>query len=216
MLNNSRSDGVKHLSIVAMVADEAYCAFKYLTLQRLSSLEISCAAGRGEEVIEDIMWKEWDEQHIVDFFGRSTGSSVTSLSLRYVPISGEQLLQLLWLMPALCYLRVEESSSDQLTITNRTITQPFLQRLTIDIQDSSPSFLPKLTNIGLVLREDGLVENMLPSALISRLIPDDLKFEVGVECIKSVEVILIAASEETVGVLKSKLQLKMEGFGDLA
>ncbi|KAI3610079.1 hypothetical protein WG66_007368 [Moniliophthora roreri] len=194
---------VTRLSIVAEDADEAYCAFKHLTLQGLSSLEISCTSDDDEGEVEDITWKDWNERHIVDFFRRSSGCLITSLSLKYVPISGKQLIQFLHFMPALSSLRLEESSHRKST---RTITRQFLQRLTIDDMEASP-FLPKLTDIRLVLREDGLAESVLPNALISRWIPDDTKFKTGVKCIKSVDVVFIAESKEIAGILTSKLRL---------
>ncbi|KAI3607858.1 delta-12 fatty acid desaturase protein [Moniliophthora roreri] len=194
--------GVTHLSIcVVDSAEEAYCPFKYLTLQRLSSLDISRVFGYDEEKA----WNNWDEQHILGFLNRS-GCTLTLLSLRGVPISDEQLIQLLRLTPALSSLRIVESYwSDH---TNWTITQRFLQKLTID--DKSPPFLPKLTDISLVLCEDGLAATVLPNALISRWIPDDSQFKVA--CIKSVDVVFINESEETIEVLTSKLRfLREEG-----
>ncbi|ESK86013.1 hypothetical protein Moror_9424 [Moniliophthora roreri MCA 2997] len=194
--------GVTHLSIAAVDADEAYCIFKYLTLPRLSSLEISCTDGRDHA--KYLPWIEWDEQYIADFFRRSAGCSVTSLLLKYVPISDEQLIQLLRFMPALSSLRIVESGLYLFGNPNLTITRRFLQRLSID--DTAPPLLPKLTNIKLVLHDDDLVSDVLPNALRSRWITDDMKLKIGVECIKSIDVTLIAESREIFEVLTTKLQ----------
>ncbi|EEB89267.1 hypothetical protein MPER_12652 [Moniliophthora perniciosa FA553] len=193
--------GVTHLSVAAMEAGEAYCPFKHLTLQGLSSLEITRGPGYDDDG-ED--WEAWNEEPIRDFFERS-GCTVTSLSLRGVPISDEQLIHLLRLMPALSSLCLEEFFGDEDVITNRTVTRQLLQKLTID--DTSSPFLPKLTDISLVLREDGLADTVLPNALISRWVPDSSQFEVA--CIKSVIVALAnlkTESEETIEDLTLKLR----------
>ncbi|ESK91836.1 hypothetical protein Moror_10562 [Moniliophthora roreri MCA 2997] len=199
--------GVTSLSIAAEEEEEAYFAFKHLTLRQLSTLDVSGTTGDVVGKVDDISWRDWDEQPVVDFFNRS-GCIVTSLSFKSVPISDEQLIQLLRLMPALSYLHLEESSIHPVAITNRTITRRFLQKLTFENQFSSPPFLPKLTDIGLVLHEDGLADTVLPNALISRWIADDSNLsKVGVACIKSANVVFINESEETIKVLTSRLRL---------
>ncbi|EEB89219.1 hypothetical protein MPER_12708 [Moniliophthora perniciosa FA553] len=80
-------------------------------------------------------WKDWDEGPIVDFFRRSSGCSITSLSLKYVPISDKQLIQFLRFKPAPSSLTLEESSRPRST---RSITQRFLLRLTFCDKEASP------------------------------------------------------------------------------
>ncbi|EEB93631.1 hypothetical protein MPER_07681 [Moniliophthora perniciosa FA553] len=200
--------GVTKLSITATLTDEAYCPFKYLTLRRLSSLDISRGPRynvgyyAGGEI-----WKDWDETPIRDFFDRS-GCTLTLLSLRGVLISDEQLIQLLRLMPALSSLRLQEFFGDQDVITNRTVTRRFLQKLTVD--NTSSPLLPKLTEIFLVLHEDGLADTVLPHAVISRWVPDSSQLELA--CIKSVAVVFANESEETIEGLTLRLRsLKERG-----
>uniref|UniRef100_A0A0W0F748 F-box domain-containing protein n=1 Tax=Moniliophthora roreri TaxID=221103 RepID=A0A0W0F748_MONRR len=191
---------VKHLSITAAQPDEAYCAFKYSTLPQLTSLEMSCTTGASDA---DIAWKDWDEVHVADFFVRSA-CALISLSPQYVPTSDDQLLHFLRLMPSLESLQLEESTNSQ---SNRTITGRFLNRLAIDYQDMSPPFLPRLRRIKFIMHEDGLVEAVLPKTLASRWIPDDqYASEVGIDCIKSIDIVFIAEDERPVDALLLKLQ----------
>ncbi|EEB94615.1 hypothetical protein MPER_06540 [Moniliophthora perniciosa FA553] len=187
---------ITHYSIAAAVASEVYDPLKYLILPQLSSLDI--ARGPG---YEDEDWEDCDEKPIRDFLKRS-GCAVTSLSLRAVPISDEQLIKLLWSMPTLSSLRIEEFFNNQDVITNRTVTRRFLQELTID--DTSSPLLPKLTEIFLVLREDGLADTVLPNALISRWVPDGSPSEVA--CIKTVDIAFVDKSEQTIEDLTLKLR----------
>ncbi|KAI3610148.1 hypothetical protein WG66_007342 [Moniliophthora roreri] len=202
---------VTGLSISALNSDEAYYALEYLTLPRLSSLDICYIFEYydDEEEEEDEGWDDWDEQHILGLFNRS-GCTLTLLCLQGVPISDEQLIQLLCLMPALSSLSIFESGRYPFSHTNRTITRRFLQRLTIN--DTSSPFLPKLTAISLFLCEDGLVDTVLPNALISRWIPDDSQCTVA--CIECVIVTFKNKSEneskEAVKILTPKLQFLRE------
>uniref|UniRef100_A0A0W0G4Z9 F-box domain-containing protein n=1 Tax=Moniliophthora roreri TaxID=221103 RepID=A0A0W0G4Z9_MONRR len=205
--------GVMCLSIVTEDADKAYCAFKHLMLPQLSSLEISCTTGNFEREPEGAKWEEWDEQLIMDFFNHSAGCAMTSLLLRSMPILDEQLIQFLRFMPVLSSLTLKESANDKSIIVNWTITQQFLQRLTISHHNSSAPLLCKLTDIKPVLHNDGLVENVLPNALISRWIPDVQRSKIGIESIHSVYVFVLtegrefAMTRKSVKVLVSKLRV---------
>ncbi|EEB96342.1 hypothetical protein MPER_04538 [Moniliophthora perniciosa FA553] len=87
------------------------------------------------------------------------------------------------------------------------ITSRFLKRLTFNHQDASPPFLPKLTKVRFIFYEDGPAKRILPKTLISRWIPDaQHALEGGIDCIKSIDIVLIAENEEPVEVLRSELQ----------
>ncbi|KAI3621720.1 hypothetical protein WG66_016718 [Moniliophthora roreri] len=195
---------VNHLTILASTPEQAYGAFKYTTLPQLTSPKISRGNGAS-----DTTWKHWDKLHISNFFIRSA-CKLTSLSLRYVPISDDQLIHFLRLMPSLESLCVEESADPK---SNQTITQRFFNRLAISHHNMSPHFLPKLTAVRLVLHEDGLVENVLPKTLISGWVPDArYASEVGIDSIKSIDIMFIAENEDPVETLISKLRW-MRGAG---
>ncbi|KAK7034771.1 hypothetical protein VNI00_012178 [Paramarasmius palmivorus] len=190
---------VKEFYVVAAEDDDAYRPFQYLTLHNLSTLELSCREAPGQKVT----WKNWEEQHITDFFIRSA-CTLTSLVLTYVPISDEELIRLLRLMPNLTSLYVEEPPSP--TPANRTLTTRFLEQLVIDHKDGSLSFLPKLTNIEFILRDDGLSDSVLPKMLTSRWIPDiDYATEIGVDSIKSIDIGFISKSEDPINNLASRV-----------
>uniref|UniRef100_A0A0W0F760 F-box domain-containing protein n=1 Tax=Moniliophthora roreri TaxID=221103 RepID=A0A0W0F760_MONRR len=190
---------VTHLSLAARQEWEADFAFECFTLRQLSSLEISSIDGS---------WDVWDQRLLTDFLIRSA-CTITSLSLKRVPVTDEELIQLLRLMPMLKSLQLEEKSDDmpQSSFAKRTITRRFLQKLTIDGQDESPPFLPKLMDIGLVLYDDGLAERALPTALLSRWISNGGNgSKRSVDCIKSIDIVFIGEDKGPVEILETKLQ----------
>ncbi|ESK84822.1 hypothetical protein Moror_503 [Moniliophthora roreri MCA 2997] len=190
---------VMHLSIAAEEQCQANFAFRYLTLQQSSSLEIFCIG-------LFLTWRTWDERHITDFFTRSA-CTVTSLSLKRVSITDEEFLRFFQLMPMLKSLQLEEKPDKPLAYQPRTITRRFLQRLSIENQDALPSFLPKLTDIGLIIYDEELAEEALPTALLSRRISNNGDgSKQSVDCIKSIDIVFIAECKVALEGLELKLQ----------
>ncbi|KAK1219983.1 hypothetical protein PQX77_017267 [Marasmius sp. AFHP31] len=165
--------------------------FRALTLPSLTSLQV----GGTHHAALYGRWSVWQGEAVADFLSRSS-CSVTSLCLKNVPITDVQTISLLQLIPTLASLDVEEIPRPNKTdragsFPNRIITQPFLQRLTVEHEVFRPShpFLPLLNDITITMREDDTVERELFNAVASRWIPDTYEAEkIGVKSLKSVAI----------------------------
>ncbi|KAK1219982.1 hypothetical protein PQX77_017266 [Marasmius sp. AFHP31] len=165
--------------------------FRLFTFPRLTSLQVW---GSRESLYE---WPSWESGAVTDFLSRS--SSITSLSLKNLPITGDQTIALLERIPTLASLQVverERTGEDPETgpLPNRIVTQPFLQRLTVDRDVFRPSrpFLPLLTDVTIAMRENDAEEQGLFSAIASRWIPDLAEAkEIGVKSLKSITITLL-------------------------
>ncbi|KAL0575911.1 hypothetical protein V5O48_006057 [Marasmius crinis-equi] len=153
-----------------------------LTLPELSSLTMCNSGDGGPEE-----WPVWDESPAMDFLTRSA-CTITTLCLKELPMTDQQGIALLELMPFLATLEIEESSMTP----HKIITQRLLQRLVVDHQEallSGRSFLPLLTRLVLVVRKDGLVAQDFIDAVSSRWIPDrEQAKEIGVDCMRSASI----------------------------
>ncbi|KAK7043021.1 hypothetical protein VNI00_008759 [Paramarasmius palmivorus] len=196
----------KQLSVVTHLRHDMACSVQNVTLGQLSSLRIDgCKDDCADKGDGD--WKQWDEKPILDFIRRS-GCSITSLTLQWVPITDEQLLRFLKLTPELENLCLEEYKiiSNEPSPTNSIVTPTLLGALTIDHQGTSSPFLPRLNHIRFAVHDD-LDQEALSKALLSRWNPDRAYAEeIGVDCIKSVDIVFIDENEEPVEALVSKLQ----------
>ncbi|KAK1221099.1 hypothetical protein PQX77_016146 [Marasmius sp. AFHP31] len=155
----------------------------HLTLPTLTSLTMEATPAKLAS------WKVWDESTIIDLMARS-GCSLTSLSIKWIPMTDRQLIRLLEQTPTLSSLRIEEVPGKT---PNAIVTAPLLQRLVVDHEDATlqcgRSLLPSLTDLTMVIRGQGLVEREIFDVVSSRQIPDPLDVkEFGVKCLQSVSI----------------------------
>ncbi|KAJ8075913.1 hypothetical protein PM082_021545 [Marasmius tenuissimus] len=169
---DSEWDTAEHLSSNTITSFTPECCdqlslddtLHYLTLPHLTSLQV---CGFGWTLDE---WPTWKGGAVIDFLSRSS-CSITSL--KNLPITDVQTISLLEHIPALVSLKIEERPTrmnsedpEEVPSPNRIITQPFLQRLTVD--RSSRPFLPLLTDLTIAMRKDDHVEQGLFNAVGSR------------------------------------------------
>ncbi|KAL0578554.1 hypothetical protein V5O48_003455 [Marasmius crinis-equi] len=157
------------------------------TFGGLSSLEICGAA----DYLAD-KWSEWNSDSLQAFLLRSS-CAITSLHLQSIPVTDVETLSLLRFMPTLESLYIEEFPRFKL---NRIITKKFLDGLVANGPSSSLSsvpFLPRMSRIKLVLHAGGINSKAFLKALSSRWLPDPNQMgEVGVECLRSVTIVVLA------------------------
>ncbi|KAI3621426.1 hypothetical protein WG66_006446 [Moniliophthora roreri] len=194
---------IKKLSIMEVEENEHfYCIFQNSTLPRLSELEL-----HGQDILAKplAVRKEWDEVAIINFLSRSS-CSITSLTFKWVPISDEQIIRLLRFMPHLKTLSLEEYPTET-NPRNQIVTRFFLKSLLVDHEHTSSFFLPRLTNLKLVVHADSLDEHALSDAVMSRWIPHlAYASDIGVDCIKSIEVIFLDWKEDLIDTLTGSLR----------
>ncbi|KAK1221100.1 hypothetical protein PQX77_016147 [Marasmius sp. AFHP31] len=154
-----------------------------MTLPALTSLTMEAAPEKL------VLWNIWGESVATDFLIRS-GCSLTSLSIKWIPITDHQIIRLLEQTPTLSSLSIEETSKET---PNAIVTGVLLRRLIVEHEDSTfqsgRTLLPSLTDLTMVIRAQGLVEQEIFDAVSSRQIADPLRAkEFGVECLRSVSV----------------------------
>ncbi|KAG7091894.1 hypothetical protein E1B28_008295 [Marasmius oreades] len=187
------SDALRCLTIEAREQDDVSCIFQSSTLRNLSVIDIS---GDIAEPTRD--WISWDGGPLTDFIRRSS-CTITSFRLKWVPIKDVQLISLLELMPALRSLRIEEYTTEQTSVPfNRVVNQRFLGHLALErdadseYRSSKSLFLPRLTDLSLVMHNDNMDAGALVQAVSSRWLPDPEHASViGAECIQSLAVVVI-------------------------
>ncbi|ESK91759.1 hypothetical protein Moror_10588 [Moniliophthora roreri MCA 2997] len=186
------SSNLKHLSITAEEQHDVSSALEFTTLPELLSLDIRSVE---EEETDESSWYMWDEVPFKSFLTRSS-CNITSLSLRCVPISDEQLVNTLLLMPRLSSLCLQEYRNTQSGYY--LLTDEFLTRLAVDHGSSSSLFLPHLTDLTLHARADRVDFDHLTKALTSRWVPDsDYSATLGCECLQSVTITLMDNKDHT-------------------
>ncbi|KAJ8095189.1 hypothetical protein PM082_010411 [Marasmius tenuissimus] len=176
------SDTIRKLSAV-LEGQKDVTTLSHLTLPALTSLTMEAAP---------VKWKVWDESPVTDLVARS-GCSLTSLSIKWIPMTDRQLIHLLEQTPTLSSLHIEEVPGKT---ANAIVTGPFLRRLVVDHEDvilqCGRSLLPSLTDLTVVIRAPGLVEQEIFDAVSSRQILDPLDVkEFGVKCLKSISIIVM-------------------------
>ncbi|KAL0565124.1 hypothetical protein V5O48_016908 [Marasmius crinis-equi] len=129
----------------------------HTTLPEITSLEISGASSRLVK-----QWA-WSEIALTAFLLRSS-CIITSLCLRWIPLTDRDALSLLTMLPTVTHLCVEEYCDET---TNRVVTKPFLHGLSIP-SSSQRGILPSLTNITLVIHEKDIDEQAFTDALSTR------------------------------------------------
>ncbi|ESK88365.1 hypothetical protein Moror_14798 [Moniliophthora roreri MCA 2997] len=169
---------VHTLSIIcdaALDGDDFVFAFEFLTLPSLSFIALSSDIGNGWE---GISWGERREE-IQRFLLRSQ-CNITSLRMEAPGVDDHQAISFLLFLPSLeaLYLQDQEQEyyydddddSQNRYGRNKVVTPLFLQQLIIRDGHSSGSshFLPRLSNLTLVVHSDGLDVESLCDAVISR------------------------------------------------
>uniref|UniRef100_A0A0W0F3C0 Uncharacterized protein n=2 Tax=Moniliophthora roreri TaxID=221103 RepID=A0A0W0F3C0_MONRR len=191
------------LSITEVMQDkDVSCIFQHLTLRHLTELHICGSSVSGGP---SAVWKQWDEAVFMNFLVRSS-CSITSLTLVWVPMSDEQLIRLLECMPHLKMLTLEEYPA-KLKSENQIITLNLLKSLFVDHEHTDGLFLPRLINLKLLVHADSLDEQALVEAIMSRWNPDTTyASEIGIDCLKTVDIILLENKEDLIDRLTNKLR----------
>ncbi|KAF9254886.1 hypothetical protein L218DRAFT_912886 [Marasmius fiardii PR-910] len=187
------SDLLRSLTIEAREQDDVSCIFQASTLRNLSTVDIS---RDNSEPTRD--WTRWDDEPLASFIRRSS-CTITSLRLKWVPITDVQAISLLELMPALKSLQIEEYKSGEFDVSfNRVVTHRFSIHLALErdegseYRSSKPVFLPRLTDLSLVMHNDEMDAGALVQAVSSRWLPDpEHASTMGAECIQSLTVEVI-------------------------
>ncbi|KAL0065883.1 hypothetical protein AAF712_007187 [Marasmius tenuissimus] len=184
--------------------EDADLNLQSLTLPELTSLEMR---GNSWQVLRSwYQWPSWVSSTTAEFLTRSA-CSITSLSLVWLPITDQQTIDLLELMPTLTSLEIVERETNA---PNVIITGKFTRRLVVDSQTSP--FLPFLTKIMLAMQTKGLVEQDLLDVISSRWNPDPIQArESGVECLRSVG-ITVTGKHTGQDSLSSLARFKAEGL----
>ncbi|KAL0568372.1 hypothetical protein V5O48_013618 [Marasmius crinis-equi] len=178
---------IKTMSVLFRSQDDVDTTLVYLTLSGLTTLRLAA------DLKKLASWGAWEESSSLDMIDRSA-CSLTSLVIRHIPITDRQLITLLERLPTLSNLQLEEVPG---RVPNAMVTGRFLRRLTVDHENSDfqsgSTFLPALTDITLVIREEGLVEQEIFDVVSSRRIPDPIEAkEVGVKCLQSFRITVMS------------------------
>ncbi|ESK91789.1 hypothetical protein Moror_10618 [Moniliophthora roreri MCA 2997] len=182
---------VQKLIVVVLRSNEFSCIMESTTLSQLSSLQVS-----GCKTSPLSTWQQWDQKCITDFLHRSS-CTLTSLSLKWVPITDIQTIDLLQKVPTLTRLHIEEYRSGE--SRNKIVTRKLLDEISFDHENATTStrFLPKLTDITLIAHASGLDHEALSRAISSRWIQDSIyEGEAGIGCITKVNIVLLARKSE--------------------
>ncbi|KAK1227528.1 hypothetical protein PQX77_009435 [Marasmius sp. AFHP31] len=159
---------------------------RHVTLGNLSSLRIS---GSRNSLVD---WPTWDSTCFETFLHRSS-CTITSLYLKFLPITDVQTLSLLRMIPTIRSLGIEERMIIRL---NRIVTGRFLDGLNASQESPSPSstpLVPQLTDLKLVVHARHLDSDAFLTVLSSRWLPDP-ELGVGVECLRNVAIVVILSS----------------------
>ncbi|KAJ8073848.1 hypothetical protein AAF712_003297 [Marasmius tenuissimus] len=184
-------DALRSLSIEAREQDDVSSILQSTTLRNLSLIEICGDIG---EPTRD--WPYWDGGAIENMITRSS-CTITSLRLKWVPITDVQLVELLDHIPTLKSLHIEEYTTGPSRLqTNRLVTEYFLNHLALVQEGGSEHysfnrvFIPRLEDLSVVVHDIEMDLRALLKAVLSRYLPDpDHASAVGIACVRSVGVI---------------------------
>ncbi|KAK7028995.1 hypothetical protein VNI00_008920 [Paramarasmius palmivorus] len=188
---------VKDLSITAWHLIHINFPFQSLTLPQMTSLSVRGDESREYRDCTD--YTEIDSEPICDFIIRSA-CCLTSLHMKWVPFTDEQILSLLRLLPTLKILSLEEFADCSTNGTaNSMLTPSFLRHLSItaehddpgDLSSSSP-LVPRLTDLNLAIHAGKDDENeALVTMLTTRLLLDEA-VDAGVDVLETVSLAIIS------------------------
>ncbi|ESK97756.1 hypothetical protein Moror_17382 [Moniliophthora roreri MCA 2997] len=187
-----RPSQLESLSITAYKS-EHLSLLPHLTTPRLSSIEI-CGGYLGRH-----FWgpDTWDECLFTSFLVRSS-CTITSLHLRWLPITDTQVLPLLELLPSLRTLRLQECTRTypRTNQKNSIVTRTFLNRLTMDCESLVTTLVPRLIHLELLVVNNGLEQQALMEMLSSRWFPDPSHASCNVvESLKSFSLTVVGMRE---------------------
>ncbi|KAK1220551.1 hypothetical protein PQX77_016691 [Marasmius sp. AFHP31] len=172
--------------------DDARAMLEHFTIPNLTVLEI-------EEQCQPKYTRSWGSS-IADFLTRS-GCSLTSLRLNTASLCDQQLIALLELTPTLTTLEIKERYG--VVPRSTPLTGTFLRHFVITHQREAPHpgriFLPRLSGVVFwAMEKEGLADQDFFDFVASRWIPDpDRARDIGVECLRSVEIELWKRSSTT-------------------
>ncbi|KAL0570203.1 hypothetical protein V5O48_011759 [Marasmius crinis-equi] len=213
--SQSYSDHVVSNEITALDVTSAFDqnevdgVFQHTTLKALSSLKI---CGGIRSMSGQTTWLEWNETRLRDFLQRSS-CTITSLYLKNLPISDEQTLSLLRMMPNISSLCIEELRNEG---ENRIVTKTFLNgfdaKTSLTFPFSSP-LVPRLAELKLVVHAKDLHSDPFTKALLCRWLPDPSEAtELGVDCLQSIAIVVILGPNQEGGCLDGLLGFRDAGM----
>ncbi|KAK7041705.1 hypothetical protein VNI00_008994 [Paramarasmius palmivorus] len=176
---------LRNLTIGAVDQSDICCLLRHSTFASLDTLKIA-----GVYDTPDESWPSWDNHTLVEFLRRSS-CPITTLSLKWLPITEEQIIQLLRLLPAIENLQLEEFQKGirpRDAVTNQFITNDFFTKCLSSTSSPTPA-LPRLTNLKLTYHTHKLDEDAVMDAVMSRMQP--VCQDTGVACLASVSLTLI-------------------------
>ncbi|KAL0570088.1 hypothetical protein V5O48_011882 [Marasmius crinis-equi] len=200
--------GIKTLTIAsATEQDEVDGVLQHTTLSGILSLKIW---GYWYRLREE--WPVWTETHLRNFLQRSS-CNITTLDLSHLPITDEQMLSLLGIMPTVKSLRIEELRDEG---ENRIVTKLFLDGLAIQASMKTPSsapLVPCLADMKLIIHAENLHSDPFLRTLSSRWLPDPhVAAEIGVDCLRFVAIVVVLGSDEKGGHLNDLFCFKDAGM----
>ncbi|KAL0570087.1 hypothetical protein V5O48_011881 [Marasmius crinis-equi] len=181
------SSSVKTLNITACDQADVDGTLQHTTLREISSLSI---CGR-HDFYAPAIWPKWNELHLQSFLQRSS-CRISSLTLKCLPITSEQMISLLRMIPTIESLCIEELHQEH---ENRIVTRTFLDSFAAGAPAHLPSstpLIPRLTDLRLVVHVKHLESETFLKALSSRWAPDPTNaVEIDVACLRSVAIVVI-------------------------
>ncbi|KAL0570085.1 hypothetical protein V5O48_011879 [Marasmius crinis-equi] len=189
----SSCPAVEHLEVDQVdVLDDDDSYSGHITSSKVKTLVITSA--RGQIDVDGVL------QH-------------ATLDLRYLPITDEQTISLLRMIPMLTSLCIEELSDEQ---ENYIITRPFLDGLAANASLNSLSstpLVPRPSNLRVVVHAKDLQADTFLETLSSRWLPDPAdESEMGIDCLRVVSIVVILESEGKGGQLDDLSCLRDAGM----
>uniref|UniRef100_A0A0W0F4D0 F-box domain-containing protein n=1 Tax=Moniliophthora roreri TaxID=221103 RepID=A0A0W0F4D0_MONRR len=193
--NNVHLSHLQSLSITVDEPEILSVLLPHLSVPKLSSIELCNSSDTWRD-------RTWDEEPFKRFLIQSS-CTITSLHLRYLPITDIRVLLFLELLPNLhsfclqectykypppptpIYLRIRMKD-------NVVVTRTFLTRLTIDCESLAKPIVPRLTDLELVLNV-GLEQQALIEMLSSRWLPEPPS---GIDALKSFSLTVMGQRED--------------------
>uniref|UniRef100_A0A0W0G6Q0 F-box domain-containing protein n=1 Tax=Moniliophthora roreri TaxID=221103 RepID=A0A0W0G6Q0_MONRR len=173
------------LTFLSLCHDLKQC----LTLPQLPSPDVMALIPGADDLFDDML--SWDNELVECFLHRSS-CFISSLSLRHIPISDQQTLHLLRLLPSLITLYIEEScvpDYEQGRTTNRIITRRFLRETSVtelSVFNDAQTLLSRLNRLSMIIHGGpSLDQDALLDALTSRWQPAP---QTRVDCLQSVSI----------------------------
>ncbi|KAF9256029.1 hypothetical protein L218DRAFT_838231, partial [Marasmius fiardii PR-910] len=182
--DNIVSDKVKSLAILcAQEQCDVDDMLRHVTFSKMTSLVV-----RGDTARTTKKWQTWDLAHFEAFLARSS-CILTTLELKSVPLTDVQALSLLRSLPTIETLEIGEFPCQD---ENRIITKRFLNGLSSSNLRSDDPFLPRLSNMTLLVHANDVDAEAVLQVLSYRWLPDAAQaVEVGIQCLRFVTMVVL-------------------------